>query len=47
MLNGHIDPTLSLHLFTKIQPTATATSQVNAKYVPGTNMHIQLAIHVT
>ena len=44
MLNGHIDPTY-LPLSTKTEPTATATSCVISKYIPGTNMALKCYVY--
>ena len=43
MQNGHMDPKV-LQISTKVQPTATVTSHIIAKYVPETN--ISLKYHI-
>ena len=45
-LGGNIDPTY-LPKSTKLQPSATATSQINTKHVSEINLPLRCQIHVT
>ena len=45
MLNLQIDPTF-LHIYAKIQPTATSTAHIIDKCLPETNMPTKLGMYV-